>query len=88
MEEACELLPQETNDEWYQNDFDKAPYRISNNLINTDQYHIGADIQGKSLKIANYDLRPRPPNPKVLISPWNNSTYVPPKELMELDGLS
>lgn len=76
--ESTDLLPQETNDEWYQNDFGKARYRIGgNNLINTDQYHIGVDTQGSSLKIANYDLRPRPPNPKIVISPWNNSSVEP-----------
>lgn len=75
---AAELLPQETNDEWYQNDFDKARYRIGgDNLINTDQYHVGVDTQGSSLKIANYDIRPRPPNPKMVVSPWNNSSVEP-----------
>lgn len=76
--DATKLLPQETNDEWYQNEFGKARFRIGgNNLINTDQYHVGVDTQGSSLKIANYDLRPRPPNPKLIISPWNNSSVEP-----------
>lgn len=76
--DATKLLPQETKDEWYQNDFGQARFRIGgNNLINTDQYHVGVDTQGSSLKIANYDLRPRPPNPKLIISPWNNSSVEP-----------
>lgn len=76
--DATKLLPQETNDEWYQNDFGQARFRIGgNNLINTDQYNVGVDTQGSSLKIANYDLRPRPPNPKLIISPWNNSSVEP-----------
>lgn len=47
------------------------------NLINTDRYTIGVNTVGSSNKLSNYDIRPRPPNPKFTITPWNNSTIEP-----------
>lgn len=35
---------------------------------------IGIDTQGSSLRNANYQLRADPPNPRVSVGPWMNST--------------
>jgi hypothetical protein len=37
-------------------------------------FHIGTDTIGQSLRNANYQLRSDPPNPKLKVGPWNQST--------------
>jgi hypothetical protein len=59
-------------------DLEVADLRLDHdNLINTDRYTIGTNTVGASLKNATYDLRPAPPNPKITVSPWLQSTYQP-----------
>lgn len=36
--------------------------------------HIGMNTVGQTLRNANYSLRSEPPNPKLQVSPWNQST--------------
>lgn len=40
-------------------------------------YHLGINTVGQSLKNANYQLRSDPPNPKMVVSPWMQSTIDP-----------
>ena len=73
---AADFLPKEINDEWFDTDFSQAKYNIKDNkLINTEKYVIGVNTVGQSLKNASYDIRGTVPNPKMSVSPWNNSTY-------------
>lgn len=73
-----DYLPLEVNDEWFDTDFSQAKHDIKDNkLINTDRYVIGVNTVGQSLKNASYDIRTTIPNPKMSVSPWNNSTYEP-----------
>tara|TARA_B100000686_G_C16719271_1_gene933931 strand:- start:1176 stop:1655 length:480 start_codon:yes stop_codon:yes gene_type:complete len=37
-------------------------------------YHVGVNTVGQSLRNANLNLRAEPPNPRVAVSPWLNST--------------
>jgi hypothetical protein len=37
-------------------------------------YHVGVNTIGQSLRNANLNLRAEPPNPRVAVSPWLNST--------------
>ncbi len=37
-------------------------------------FHAGVNTVGQSLRNANLNLRAEPPNPRVLVSPWMNST--------------
>ena len=37
-------------------------------------YHIGINTQGQSLRNANLQFRSDPPNPQVVVSPWNQTT--------------
>ena len=37
-------------------------------------FHIGTNTVGQSLRNANLNLRAEPPNPRVQVSPWMNST--------------
>lgn len=59
-------------------DLELADTRLDHdNLINTDRYNIGVNSVGSSLKNPTYDLRAAPPNPKITVSPWGQSTYQP-----------
>lgn len=57
--------------------FDLAPKNLQNvNFLNaTDK--IGVDTISSSLRNANYQIRPEPPNPKKVVSPWLNNTIDP-----------
>ena len=37
-------------------------------------FHAGVNTVGQSLRNANLNLRAEPPNPRVIVSPWMNST--------------
>ncbi len=37
-------------------------------------FHVGVNTVGQSLRNANRNLREEPPNPRVVVSPWLNST--------------
>jgi hypothetical protein len=38
---------------------------------------IGVNTVGQSLRNANYDLRSDPPNPQIIVSPWNQTNISP-----------
>ena len=82
---AKDFLPREVNDEWFETDFSLAKYQLNDDkLINTEKYIIGINTVGQSLKNASWDIRGTIPNPKVVVSPWNNSTYEPDFNLKPL----
>ena len=82
---AKDYLPKEVNDEWFDTDFSQAQHNIKDDkLINTDKYVTGIDTVGQSLKNPTYDIRGTIPNPKISVSPWNNSTYEPDYNLKSL----
>ena len=82
---AKDFLPNEINDEWFETDFSLAKYQLNDDkLINTERYIIGINTVGQSLKNASHDIRGTIPNPKFVISPWNNSTYEPDFNLKPL----
>ncbi len=73
---AKDYLPKQINDEWFETDFSLAKYQLNDDkLINTERYIIGINTVGQSLKNASYDIRGTIPNPKFVVSPWNQSTY-------------
>jgi hypothetical protein len=82
---AKDFLPKQINDEWFETDFSLAKYQLNDDkLINTERYIIGINTVGESLKNASYDIRGTIPNPKFIVSPWNNSTYEPDFNLKPL----
>jgi hypothetical protein len=82
---AKDFLPREINDEWFETDFSLAKYQLNDDkLINTEKYIIGINTVGQSLKNASWDIRGTLPNPKLVVSPWNNSTYEPDFNLKPL----
>jgi hypothetical protein len=82
---AKDFLPKQINDEWFETDFSLAKYQLNDDkLINTERYMIGINTVGQSLKNATYDIRGTIANPKLVVSPWNNSTYEPDFNLKPL----
>lgn len=73
---SAELLPTQKNADWFQ-----VPNEKFNLLQAVDleipEIKIGIDTVGQSRKNATYDLRSAPPNPKFVVSPWQNSTIEP-----------
>ena len=82
---STDYLPQDVNDEWFETDFSNAKYQVDDDkLINTDKYVVGINTVGQSLKNPSYDIRGTIPNPKVTVSPWNQSTIEPDFNLKSL----
>jgi len=72
----AELLPKDTNSQWAQlNPTGKG--ELSNINLLKAGYHIGIDTIGQSLRNANLQIRSEPPNPQLMVGPWNNSTISP-----------
>ena len=68
-----ELLPQDNNSE-----FSKLNPSGAGDLMNVSLlkagHHIGINTVGQSLRNANLQLRSEPPNPKMDVGPWNQTT--------------
>jgi hypothetical protein len=70
-----EYLPQEKTDDWFE--VMPEPISVKNrNLINVTRA-IGVNTIGSSLKNPSYDIRGNIPNPKMVVSPWNQSSIEP-----------
>lgn len=79
------LLPQEVEDDW----FDVIPHD-STRLIDGTHWidpsiAIGVSTVQSSLRNASHDIRGDVPNPKIQVSPWNNSTIAEDNNLYGLD---
>lgn len=82
---AKDFLPKELNDQWFDTDFSQAKYKMNDDkLINTEKYVVGVNTVGQSLKNASYDIRGAINVPKMVVSPWNNSTIEPDYNLKSL----
>lgn len=53
----------------------------------TAGYHVGTNTVGQTKRNANLSLRTEIPNPRVPISPWNQSTIEPDLNRKPLDGI-
>jgi len=68
-------LPQEMNDDWFENV--PEPISVKNrHLINTTR-SVGINTIGSSNRNASHDIRGVPTNPKFVISPFLNSSIEP-----------
>jgi len=74
---ASDYLPTETNNDWFETDFVDMAQLNQENLIDAQQRCQPLDTVGQTLKAPSYDIRGRPPNPKMVVSPWGNSSYEP-----------
>ena len=50
---------------------------LANKNFLTAGFHVGIDTQGTSLRNANLSIRSEPPNPRIVVGPWNQSTIDP-----------
>lgn len=73
-----DFLPQEIHEEWFQTDLSNAKKEVDQaSLIDISKFCQGVDTVGQSLKNPSYDIRGNVPNPKIVVSPFLNSSYEP-----------
>jgi hypothetical protein len=73
--DADKLLPQEKNNDWF-NDPHESTSVKSSHLINIYR-PVAVNTVQVSRKNATHDIRGEPANPKLPVSPWQNSSYQP-----------
>jgi hypothetical protein len=62
----------------------KGTINVKNTGLLNPTAHIGIDTIGNSRKYANYDLRAAPPNPRVQVGPFLQSTVGPDDNIVPL----
>jgi len=69
-----DLLPKDAaNSKWAQvNPAGQGDVK-DQNFLNAG-FHVGVNTVGQTLRNANYQIRSDPPNPRVQVSPWNQTT--------------
>ena len=73
-----DFLPQDINNTWFQTDVNNARNNVDQaTLIDVAKFCQGVDTIGQSLKNPSYDIRGNIPNPKIVVSPFLNSSYDP-----------
>lgn len=71
-----DFLPQEIHEEWFQTDLSNAQKELdAASLIDVSRVCHGIDTVGQSLKNPSYDIRGNIPAPKMVVSPFLNSSY-------------
>jgi hypothetical protein len=73
---ANDLLPQNNSSTWAQVNPSGEGNLKDKNFLQAG-HHIGINTVGQTLRNANLQLRSEPPNPQVIVSPWNQSTIDP-----------
>jgi len=68
-----DLLPQDESTAWAKMNPTGTGSLKSKNFLQAGQ-HVGIDTVGQTLRNANLQLRSEPPNPRLMVSPWLNST--------------
>jgi hypothetical protein len=77
-----DYLPQDKINGWF--DVPESTVTLTDvNLIDNRDF-IGVNTVGSSLRNASLDLRSAPPCPRVLVSPWNQSTIEPDVNLKSI----
>lgn len=73
-----DFLPQDINNSWFQTDVNNAKNNVDQAaLIDVAKFCQGVDTIGQTLKNPSYDIRGNIPNPKIVVSPFLNSSYDP-----------
>jgi hypothetical protein len=71
------MLPQEIEDDWFDVEPLQSTKKIKGCHLIHPKFHMGVNTVGSSLRNATHDPRGDIPNPKINISPFNNSTIEP-----------
>ena len=84
-----ELKPQDNSSLWAQVNPDGEGSLKGRSFLQAG-HHIGINTVGQTLRNANLQLRSEPPNPQVLVSPWNQTTIEPDtgRKPLEIGGCS
>jgi hypothetical protein len=75
MNSPSDLLPSDNNSGWGLKPMGTGDF-MGVNFLNAG-YLIGIDTIGSSLRNSNQQVRSEPPNPQLIVSPWNNTTIEP-----------
>jgi hypothetical protein len=75
MNTPADLLPSDNNSGWGLKPMGTGDF-MGVNFLNAG-YLIGVDTIGSTLRNANQQIRSEPPNPQLIVSPWNNTTIEP-----------
>lgn len=70
---AEDLLPKDTHSKWAKVNPEGSGDLQDQSFLSAG-FNLGVDTVGQSLRNANYQLRSEPPNARVAVSPWGNST--------------
>jgi len=73
---AQELLPRDPNSKWAAVNPMGSGDISGKNFLSAGAL-IGVNTVGQSLRNANHDLRSDPPNPQIVVSPWNQTNIFP-----------
>ena len=73
---AQELLPRDPNSKWAAVNPMGSGDISGKNFLSAGAL-IGVNTVGQSLRNANHDLRSDPPNPQIVVSPWNQTNIAP-----------
>jgi hypothetical protein len=68
-----DLLPKDESSAWAQQHPAGSGSLAGKNWLQAGQ-HVGIDTVGQTLRNANLQIRSEPPNPRLMVSPWLNST--------------
>lgn len=79
-----ELLPGDPNSKWAQVNPSASGDIAGKNFLSAGAL-IGVNTVGQSNRNANYDIRAAPPNPQVVVSPWNQTSLGPDLQRRPLD---
>jgi len=71
------MLPQEIEKDWYDVEPLLTTKKIKGTHLIHPKVHMGVNTVGSSHKNGSLDYRGDIPNPKINVSPWNNSTIDP-----------
>lgn len=71
-----DLLPADPNSQWAQVNPTGSGDLQGKSFLSAGAL-IGVNSIGQSMRNSNLSIRPEPPNPQLVVSPWNNSTIAP-----------
>ncbi len=71
-----DLLPKDIDGAEFERQFGDAQAQLKDKNFLTAGFNIGIDTSSGSRKNMSYDLRSEPKNPRIVVSPWNESTIV------------
>ena len=74
---ADDLLPKGAADSRWAQANPNGQGDIKDQNFLTAGYHVGINTVGSSMKNANRQLRSEPPNPQLIVSPWNQASIEP-----------